>query len=477
MLKFKTIVIALFALGGAVGAVATIPSLLDFLFEFVKSTSTAPKSQNQSSIQIERKAYRRLDFPSEALARKAWDDVREKRSTFDELCSSRSAKCEDVQFSRNALTRAELEPLLKLTRPGDVVVVDEDIDQPGASLFEYRALLKAPLQGSSDETPNGYPGSRQPLILMALALMGAMFGGGLGNLVVKTSERGAERWGQMETGDRVNLFLGTVVGIIGSLPFLIAFGNLGPAVASLLTLGLTLGFSALSVYALNSMEEVLPWKKGEIRGRRSGIKVLDTNVLIDGRIYDLVRTGFLEGEIYVPKFVLKELQHIADSADALRRQRGRRGLEVLKHLSAEHPVEVGTHDRFASDESEDVDSRLVRLAMALGADLVSNDYNLNRVAGIQDVRVLNINDLALSLRPTILPGEVLELQIIREGSQQGQGVGYLDDGTMIVVENGREHIGETIDVTVTQVIQTERGKLIFGSYGGNEFRRSNTNRR
>src|SRR6185436_458822 len=180
-----------------------------------------------------------------------------------------------------------------------------------------------------------------------------------------------------------------------SLPFLIALGNLGPLVASLATLGLTIGFSAVAVYALNSVADVLPWKKGEVRGRKSGIKVLDTNVLIDGRIYDLARTGFLEGELYVPKFVLQELQHIADSADGMRRQRGRRGLEVLKHIQAEHEVEVGTHDRLAGDPNEEVDARLVRLAMALGADLVSNDYNLNRVASIQEVRVLNINDLAL----------------------------------------------------------------------------------
>jgi uncharacterized protein YacL len=254
-----------------------------------------------------------------------------------------------------------------------------------------------------------------------------------------------------------------MVVIIGSLPFLIAFGNLGPLFATVLTLGLTIGFASLAMYLLNSMEEVLPWKKGEVRGRPSGIKVLDTNVLIDGRIYDLLRTGFLEGELYVPKFVLKELQHIADSADSLRRQRGRRGLEVLRHMQADHPIEIGAHDRFAPDEREDVDSRLVRVAKGLGADLVSNDYNLNRVASIQDIRVLNINDLALALRPNVLPGETLELTIIREGNQPGQGVGYLEDGTMVVVENGKSKIGEHLTVAVTQVIQTERGKMIFGT--------------
>jgi uncharacterized protein YacL len=175
----------------------------------------------------------------------------------------------------------------------------------------------------------------------------------------------------------------------------------------------------------------------------------------------------LDGQIYVPNFVLEELQHIADSADPLRRQRGRRGLDVLRHMQADFNLEVGTRDRFAVPSSDGVDGRLVRLAQALGADIVTNDFNLNRVAALQDVRVLNINDLALALKPNVLPGESLALQLVREGNQPGQGVGYLDDGTMVVVEQGKRHIGETVHVTVTQVIQTERGKMIFGDLGQN----------
>jgi uncharacterized protein YacL len=209
------------------------------------------------------------------------------------------------------------------------------------------------------------------------------------------------------------------------------------------------------------MDEVLPWSKSRGKARRSGIKILDTNVIIDGRIYDVVRNGFLEGEMYVPGFVLDELQYIADSHDPLRRQRGKRGLDVLRHMQADFPLVVRTHDRLAPDVNEEVDSRLVRMARALGADLVTNDHNLNQVAKLQDVKVLNLNDLALSLRPNVLPGEDLCLTIIREGNQMGQGIGYLDDGTMVVVENGRPHIGETLEVAVTQVIQTERGKMIF----------------
>jgi uncharacterized protein YacL len=229
----------------------------------------------------------------------------------------------------------------------------------------------------------------------------------------------------------------------------------------LLITGVTLGLASVSVYALQSMAEILPWNRTRGKGRRSGIKILDTNVIIDGRIYDVAKTGFLEGQLYVPRFVLEELQYIADSHDALRRQRGRRGLEVLKHMQAEFPMEVGTYDKLAPDPNEEVDARLVRLAQALGADIVTNDFNLNRVAALQELSVLSLNDLALSLRTNILPEESLTLKIIREGNQIGQGVGYLDDGTMVVVENGQGHIGETTQVTVTQVIQTERGKMIF----------------
>jgi uncharacterized protein YacL len=220
----------------------------------------------------------------------------------------------------------------------------------------------------------------------------------------------------------------------------------------------------LAIFALKSMEDVLPWQ-ASAGPRRRGIKVLDTNVLIDGRVADVIRSGFLEGEIYVPGFVLRELQHIADAADSLRRQRGRRGLEVLKALQADKQIEVGGKDRLAGEEKDDVDGRLVRLAKAMGADLVSNDYNLNRVATIQNVVVLNLNDLALAMRTNVLPGETLHLQVIREGNQSGQGVGYLEDGTMVVIDGGEAHIGETIDIVVSQVIQTERGKMVFGAPG------------
>jgi uncharacterized protein YacL len=304
------------------------------------------------------------------------------------------------------------------------------------------------------------PGSGNPAVLAAMALLGAIVGGALGNVAVTLWRRSVVRWDDMEMGDKVSLFIGVFAGIVASVPFLVVFQGLGGVIAPLLTIALVLAFSTVSFLALRSMQEVLPWHRQKGFGKRTGKKLLDTNVIIDGRILDVARTGFLEGEVYVPKFVIDELQYIADSPDALRRQRGRRGLEVLRLLQADYQLTVGTEDEKVSADGE-VDDRLVQLAKALGGDIVSNDFNLNRVAGLQKVKVLNINDLALSLRPNVLPGENLIVPIIREGSQPGQGIGYLDDGTMVVVDNGKSHVGETVNTTVTQVIQTERGKMIF----------------
>lgn len=304
--------------------------------------------------------------------------------------------------------------------------------------------------------------------VVAMAVLGTMIGVGIGTLLARLVFRFLEQWDGMDSGEKVTLFLGIFAGLVASSPFLFLFNAIfATAYVPFAIFGVTLGFAALSVYALQSMSEVLPWTKGKSRGRRRGIKILDTNVIIDGRVYDVARTGFLEGQLYVPGFVLDELQHIADSHDPLRRQRGRRGLDVLRHLQSDFPLEVRIHDRLVPDELE-VDSRLVALAKIIGADIVTNDFNLNRVAALQEVRVLNLNDLALSMRPNVLPKETVSLTVIREGNQAGQGVGYLEDGTMVVVENGRERLGETLDVVVTQVIQTERGKMIFAELSTGE---------
>ena len=189
--------------------------------------------------------------------------------------------------------------------------------------------------------------------------------------------------------------------------------------------------------------------------------LLDTSVIIDGRITDISKTGFLTASLMVPNFVLNELQYIADSGDALRRKRGRRGLEVLNVLQAECPIPLEITDIDVSEVRE-VDSKLVALARHLSVPIMTNDYNLNRVAGLQGVTVLNINDLANAVKAAYLPGEELSVRVIQEGREHGQGVGYLEDGTMVVIEEGRYHINRTLDVVVTKVLQTSAGRMIFG---------------
>ena len=189
-------------------------------------------------------------------------------------------------------------------------------------------------------------------------------------------------------------------------------------------------------------------------------KVLDTSVIIDGRIYDICKTGFIEGKIVVPSFVLKELRHIADSSDAMKRSRGRRGLDILHAMQRELDQRVVVEER-AYDEIDEVDLKLLRLASDLNGILVTNDYNLNKVAAVQNMAVLNINDLANSVRSVLLPGEELPIAIVKEGKEAGQGVGYLPDGTMVIIESGKKHIGETLDIVVTSALQTSAGRLVF----------------
>lgn len=189
-------------------------------------------------------------------------------------------------------------------------------------------------------------------------------------------------------------------------------------------------------------------------------KLLDTSVIIDGRIADLVQTGFLDGVLVIPSFVLEELQHIADSSDVLKRNRGRRGLDVLNRIQKELKVKVQVVE-IDFDDIQEVDSKLVRLAKQMSGKVVTNDFNLNKVCELQGVQVLNINDLANALKPIVLPGEELSVQVIKDGKEYNQGVAYLDDGTMIVIEGGREYIGGKVDVLVTSVLQTSAGRMIF----------------
>ena len=201
---------------------------------------------------------------------------------------------------------------------------------------------------------------------------------------------------------------------------------------------------------------------GEKQGKRS-YKILDTSVIIDGRIADIAETGFLDGIIVIPQFVLRELQLVADSADSMKRNRGRRGLDILQRIQkiATLTVQIVEDDFPAVRE---VDLKLIELAKVYEGKIVTNDFNLNKVAQLQGVAVLNINELANSLKPIVLPGEIMKVFILKEGKEYNQGVAYLDDGTMVVVDNARKMIGKTIDVSVTSVLQTTAGKMIFGKW-------------
>ncbi|HXC61534.1 MAG TPA: PIN domain-containing protein, partial [Nitrospiria bacterium] len=189
-------------------------------------------------------------------------------------------------------------------------------------------------------------------------------------------------------------------------------------------------------------------------------KILDTSVIIDGRIADLCETGFLEGTFILPQFILQELQHIADSSDSMKRARGRRGLDILHRIQKMADIDVRVIDQ-DFPQIRDVDSKIVALSKKLNAKLITNDLNLNKVAELQGVRVLNINQLCNALKPVVLPGEMLRVFVLKEGKEAGQGVAYLDDGTMIVVDEARKYIGKNMDVVVTSVLQTTAGRMIF----------------
>ncbi len=201
--------------------------------------------------------------------------------------------------------------------------------------------------------------------------------------------------------------------------------------------------------------------------KEKNYKILDTSVIIDGRIAEICDTGFIEGTLLIPQFVLIELQHIADSHDHLKRVRGRRGLDIIKRMQSQSKVEVEITD-MDFPKVKEVDSKLILLAQKLGAKIITNDFNLLKLAEVQGVEVLNINALATALKPIALPGETLTITIIKEGKEQRQGIGYLEDGTMVVVENGIDKIGQTLNVVVTSILQTTAGRMIFAKIKENK---------
>jgi uncharacterized protein YacL len=217
------------------------------------------------------------------------------------------------------------------------------------------------------------------------------------------------------------------------------------------------------VMALRGKDEfniIIPYVRLRRQDQAENILILDTSVIIDGRIIDIFKTKFIDGRIAIPKFVLKELQQIADSSDPIKRQRGRRGLEMLHSLQKEPGLDVALHEEDFPEINE-VDAKLLKLAKLLDAKLVTVDFNLNRVAAIQGVKVLNINELANAIKTVVFPGEQLQIKLLREGKEHNQAVGYLEDGAMVVVEDGRRFIGQELKVVVTSVLQTQAGRMIF----------------
>ena len=272
--------------------------------------------------------------------------------------------------------------------------------------------------------------------------------------------------------------IGSILGICGAYLFALVIRSSVPAgntqsflqilvMLLMAYVGLTVGASKGDLLNLAALGGVFG---GEKQGKKS-YKILDTSVIIDGRIADIAETGFLDGIIVTPQFVLRELQLVADSADLLKRNRGRRGLDVLQRLQKMATLSIQiVEDDFPA--VREVDLKLIELAKVYEGKIITNDFNLNKVAQLQGVEVLNINELANSLKPIVLPGEIMKVFILKEGKEYNQGVAYLDDGTMVVVDNARKMIGKTIDVSVTSVLQTTAGKMIFGKWDERAFART-----
>jgi uncharacterized protein YacL len=275
-------------------------------------------------------------------------------------------------------------------------------------------------------------------------------------------ERAMERLAPAEiAGGAVGLIVGLVIAfLIKSIVYewISGGGKAGTYVAVVLYLIVAI-FAAYLGARVGARIRIVPVPRSAAGGAYSP-KLVDTSSIVDGRIVEIVESGFLEGTLVIPRFVLRELQAISDSVDPLKRTRGRRGFDVLSRLQEIASFQISERD-YADMAPGNVDARLVRLAQELGAKLITNDYNLNRIAGVEGVAVLNVNELANAVKPVVLPGEELTVAVVREGKEIHQGVGYLEDGTMIVVEHGRRLIGEQTDVIVTSVLQTAAGRMIF----------------
>ena len=305
--------------------------------------------------------------------------------------------------------------------------------------------------------------------VLGLVITGILAGFLFASVAFRHLVRFGDRLTGMSSADKLAVLAGVIVGLLISallLPNILSYFSIPGPILGIIIMG-TIVYAC--IWAMMSMRDEFRFyfssesRTGEAARALEKAKILDTNVIIDGRVADICRTGFIDGQILVPSFVLEELQHIADSPDGLRRARGRRGLDILNAMRKELDLVVRQSPVVDPANPDEVDSRLVKLAKEIDGCIVTNDFNLNKVAELQGVMVLNINELANALKPVVLPGEELTVQVIKEGKEASQGVAYLDDGTMVVVEGGKTHIGENVEAIVTSVLQTVAGKMIFAN--------------
>lgn len=294
-------------------------------------------------------------------------------------------------------------------------------------------------------------------------VLGMIIGFGFGGLLIAVDEMLKGFSLRAFSATTFGLLLGMVVAVLIDRSGL--FEKVDENTRLLVRLGLFLAFSYIGiVLAMRSNKEdfslIIPYVRFAPRNKPDNLLLLDTSAIIDGRIADLIEANFVEGIIVVPRFVLRELQQVADSNDAIKRARGRRGLEMLNRIQRNPRNEVKIHDGDFPDEKE-VDSKLIRLARNLGAKLFTNDYNLSKIAELQSVNFVNMHELAKSLKSTLLPGEMLTLRVVREGKDKGQGIGYLPDGTMVVINNAQPHVGQQVQAQVQNSLQTGAGVIIF----------------
>lgn len=345
-----------------------------------------------------------------------------------------------------------------------VIIVRVVLAVIGAFLGYYGASFVSSSGAMAEFIHGGY---LTGLFILGGALLGLAFGPPVFRGLKRGSRKGIHALLKTPTSELIGGVIGLVIGWILALVISIPLLRI-PLVGEYLpiVLGLALGYVGLVVGSRKRDEFFHIFFRSERKRfnfkSNSEIcpKILDTSVIIDGRIADITKSGFLEGDLIVPGFVLEELQHIADSSDVLKRNRGRRGLDILNKIQKE-PYSTVQIVEWNYEDTGEVDTKLVKLAKELKSKVVTNDYNLNKVCELHGVAVLNINELANAVKPVVLPGEELRVHVIKDGKEQGQGVAYLDDGTMIVVDGGRRYIGQTVGVLVTSVLQTAAGRMIF----------------